>query len=70
MSKTLDTSNVKDLVRKKFPEIWEKVYAALKQGEINKESNEVILGRVKQVITEQKSTKTIDLLTIEQWISM
>jgi hypothetical protein len=70
MNKTLDGSNVKEQVRDKFPEIWEKVYAALKEGEANKESAEVIYGRVKQVITDEKSAKTVDLDTIKIWISM
>jgi hypothetical protein len=70
MSKTLDASNVKEEVKEMFPKIWKKVYAALKQGEANNESAEVIYERVKQVITDEKSTKTVDLATIEQWISM
>ena len=70
MNKTLDGSNVKEEVKAKFPIIFEKVYAALKQGEANKESAEVIYDRVKQVITEERSSKTVDLATIEHWISM
>ena len=70
MVKTLDESNVKQEVKDKFKKNWKEVYAALKEGEANNESNEVILGRVKQVITDTKSTETIDLATITHWISM
>ena len=70
MVKTLDESNVKQEVKDKFKKNWKEVYAALKEGEVNNESNEVILGRVKQVITDTKSTETIDLATITHWISM
>jgi len=70
MSKTLDGSNVKQEVKDSFPLIYEQVYAALKEGEKYKESAEVIYGRVKQVITDTKSSKTVDLATIRHWISM
>ena len=70
MSKTLDGSFVKAEVDAKFPDIKDKVYAALKEGEKNKESVEVIYGRVKQVITDTKSPNTVDLATIRHWIAM
>ena len=64
MSKTLDE------LKAMFPKIWKKVYDAIKEGETNKEPTLVIYGRVKQVLTEAKIDKTIDLPIFEHWMTM
>ena len=68
MSKTLDET-IKDELKATFPKIWKKMYAAIKEGEANKEPPLVIYGRVKQVLTDAKC-ETIDLPIFEHWITL